>query len=128
VSAGNADPNFFLLPLGSVVVGVSAANLVPDNVFNATSFSAGYDVYSTSPSPTLLLDTVLAASVNNPGGVAAGNSVWDMPQSSAALGSAGRTVASVGFIVADYTIGINVSVVGTTLALDALVFKISYLV
>jgi hypothetical protein len=86
-------------------------------------------MYSTSPSPTLLLATVLAADVNNPGGVAAGNSVLDMPQSSAALGSAGSIAAPAGFTVGNNaTTGINLSVVGTTLALDALVFKVSYLV
>jgi hypothetical protein len=134
VSAGSADLNFFLLPpYGSVIIGISAANLSPDNVFNATSFSVGYDVYSESPSPTLLLDTVLAASVNSYGGVAAGNSICDMPQESAALGSAGSTL-SVGYI-AGYNAGYNagaasgmyLTVVGTTLAQEAIVFKITSL-
>ena len=127
VYAGNADPNFFLLPANSVVVGISASTLLQANVFNATSFSVGYAEYSTSPSPTLLLNTVLAASVNTPGGVAAGNSVLDMPRASAALGSSGSIAAPVGFLVGADS-GMNLSVAGTTLALDALVLKISYLV
>ena len=126
LTPGTSEPNFFLLPANSVVVGISASNLSQANVFNATNFSVGHAVYSTSPSPTLLLGPVLAVNVNTPGGVAAGNSVLDMPQASAALGSAGGTVSS-GFNVSAAS-GMNLSVVGTTLALDALVFKISYLV
>ena len=121
---GSSEPNFFLLP-ASRVIGISAANLSPSNSFNATSFNVGYAVYSASPSPTLLLDTVLAASVNSLGGVAAGNSICDMPQSSVALGSAGIIVAP-SFAVYDVS-GMYLSVVGTTFATDALVFKITYL-
>ena len=127
VSAGSAEPNFFLLPANSVVVGISASNLSQANVFNATNFSVGYAVYSTSPSPFLLLGPVVAINVNYPGGVAAGNSVLDMPRAHTALGTAGSVVAPVAFNVSAAS-GMNLSVVGTTLALDALVFKISYLV
>ena len=126
LTPGYLEPNFFLLPPhGSIIVGISAANIVQYNYFGATSFSVGYDVYSASPSPTLLLDTVLAAFVNSLGGVAAGNSICDMPQSSAALGSAGSTLSS-GY-TASANMGMYLSVVGTTTYLDSLVFKITSL-
>lgn len=129
VSTGYADPNFFLLsPKGSIIVGISAANLSPEYEFNATSFSVGYDVYSASPDPIILLNTVLAESVNSYGGVAAGNSICDMPQSSAALGSAGSTISTRYIAESNVMNGMYLSVVGTTSASDALVFKISSLI
>jgi hypothetical protein len=51
-----------------------------------------------------------------------------MPQASAALGSAGSIAAPSVYTVGGSNSGLYLSVVGTTLALDALVFKVSYLV
>ena len=128
VAAGTLDPNFFVLPVGAVVVGITAANLNRLYIFNATSFSVGFAPYAAPPFPTLLLDTVLAATVNTAGGVAAGNSISDMPRASAALGSAGAAVAPAGYTVTLANTGMNLDVIGTTLAYEALVFKLSYFV
>ena len=128
VAAGTLDPNFVVLPVGAIVVGITASNLSNANLFNATSFSVGFAPYAAVPVPTLLLSTVLPVTLNTACGAAAGNSISDMPYASAALGSAGAVVAPLGFEVSLANTGMNLSVIGTTMAYEALVFKLSYFI
>ena len=133
VALGTADPNFFVFPTGSILLGILASNLVRANTFSATSFSVGTALYAPSP---VVLSSLLAATtaglVNGTGlaagGVAAGNSVVDVPRVNSALGSTGTALAIAGSLATPANCGCALVCVGSNGPNDALVVKLTYLV
>lgn len=133
VALGSADPNFFVFPTGSVPVGIMAANLVAANPFSATSFSVGTALYAVSPAIlTPLLAATTAALVNGTGlafgGVAAGNSVVDVPRVNTVLGGTGSPLVIAASLATPANCGCALVCVGVNGQKDALVVKLTYLV
>ena len=124
---GPSDPYFFVFPIDSVILGITASNASPSVLFNATDITVGYGEYSPTPTTVDLLAAVSAANLNSLGGVAAGTSSAEIPNGALALGTTGTTVES-GYVVGSSNNGVYLAVTGTTGATNSLVFKISYLV
>jgi hypothetical protein len=124
---GPSDPYFFVFPIDSMILGITASNASPSDLFNATDITVGYGVYSLTPSTSDLLAAVSAANLNSLGGVAAGTSLAEIPNGALALGTTGSTVNS-GYVASTSNNGMLLEVTGTTGSTDSLVFKISYLV
>lgn len=135
VALGTADPNFFVFPTGSIVLGILASNLVRANAFSATNFSVGTALYAATPVVlSSLLALTTAALVNGAGlavgggGVAAGNSLVDSPRVNSALGGTGTALVIAGSLATPVNCGCALTCVGTNGANDGLVVKLTYLV